>query len=72
MNCFIDDKTEKNLCKNGSWHRRFKLVGATIKTNYNDNVMKWPKSISPLMSYNTKYNKNDKETFEKAEKFINF
>ena len=26
-----------------------RLVGAIIEANFNDNIMKWPKSISPSM-----------------------
>ena len=25
-----------------------RLVGATIEANFNNNIMKWPKSISPF------------------------
>ena len=43
-------------------------MGATIG-NYNNNVMKWPKSISPFdVVIIPSFNKNNKENLEKAEK----
>ena len=46
-----------------------RLVGATIEANYNNNVMKWPKSISPYdVVIIPAINKNNKENLEKAEK----
>ena len=50
MNCLIDDKNgKKTSVKMGSYGIGVsRLVGATIEANYNNNVMKWPKSISPF------------------------
>ena len=46
-----------------------RLVGATIEANYNNDVMKWPKSISPYdVVIIPGINKNNKENLEKAEK----
>ena len=46
-----------------------RLVGATIEANYNNNVMVWPKSISPFdVSILPSISKNNKENLEKAEK----
>ena len=46
-----------------------RLVGATIEANYNDNVMKWPKSISPFdVVIIPSISKNNKENLEKSEK----
>ena len=46
-----------------------RLVGATIEANYNNNVMKWPKSISPFdIVIIPSISKNNKENLEKAEK----
>ena len=46
-----------------------RLVGATIEANYNNNIMKWPKSISPFdVVIIPSISKNNKENLEKAEK----
>tara|TARA_B100000035_G_scaffold221263_1_gene189996 strand:- start:238 stop:621 length:384 start_codon:yes stop_codon:yes gene_type:complete len=46
-----------------------RLVGATIEANYNNNVMKWPKPISPFdIVIIPSINKNDKKNLQKAEK----
>ena len=46
-----------------------RLVGATIEANYNNEVMKWPKSISPFDAVILpNISKNNKENLEKAEK----
>ena len=46
-----------------------RLVGATIEANYNNNVMKWPKSISPFdVVILPSVSKNNRENMEKAEK----
>ena len=46
-----------------------RLVGATIEANYNNNVMKWPKSIAPFdVVIIPSINKNNKENLEKAHK----
>ena len=63
-------KMEKNLSKNGIlWNKVSRLVGAVIEANYNNNVMKWPKSISPFdVVIIPSISKNNKENLEKAEK----
>ena len=49
-----------------------RLVGATIEANYNNDVMKWPKSISPFDAVIIpSISKNNKENLEKAEKIYN-
>ena len=46
-----------------------RLVGATIEANYNNEIMKWPKSIAPFdVVIIVNINKNNKETLEKGEK----
>ena len=45
-----------------------RLVGATIEANYNNNIMKWPKSISPYdIVIIPSFSKNNTENLEKAE-----
>jgi len=45
------------------------LVGATIEANYNNDVMKWPKSISPFdVVIIPSFTKNNKENLQKATK----
>ena len=71
MNCFIDDKNgKKTTVKMGSYGIGVsRLVGATIEANYNNNVMKWPKSISPFdVVILPSVSKNNRENMEKAEK----
>ena len=71
MNCLIDDKSGKKISvKMGSYGIGVsRLVGATIEANYNNDVMKWPKSISPFeVVIIPSLSKNNKENFEKSEK----
>ena len=71
MNCLIDDKDgKKTSVKMGSYGIGVsRLVGATIEANYNNNVMKWPKSISPFdVVIIPSVSKNNKENLQKAEK----
>ena len=71
MNCLIDDKNgKKTSVKMGSYGIGVsRLVGATIEANYDNNVMKWPKSISPFdVVIIPSISKNNKENLEKAEK----
>ena len=71
MNCLIDDKNgKKTSVKMGSYGIGVsRLVGATIEANYNNNVMKWPKSISPFdVVILPSINKNNTENIDKAEK----
>ena len=50
-----------------------RLVGAIIEAKFNNNVMKWPESISPYdVAIIPSIQKNDKSNFTKAEKIYNF
>ena len=74
MNCAIDDKEgKKTSVKMGSYGIGVsRLVGAIIEANYNNNVMKWPKSISPFdVVIIPSLNKNNQENLKKAEKIYN-
>ena len=71
MNCFIDDKKGKKISvKMGSYGVGVsRLVGAAIEANYNNGVMKWPKSISPFdVVIIPSISKNNKDNLKKAEK----
>ena len=71
MNGNIDDKSGKKISvKMGSYGIGVsRLVGATIEANYKNDVMKWPKSISPFDAVIIpSINKNNKDSLEKAEK----
>jgi prolyl-tRNA synthetase len=71
MNCLIDDKSGKKISvKMGSYGIGVsRLVGAAIEANYNNDVMKWPKSISPYdVVIIPSINKNNKDNLQKAEK----
>ena len=71
MNCLIDDKSGKKISvKMGSYGIGVsRLVGAAIEANYNDDVMKWPKPISPFdVVILPSINKNNNENLKKAEK----
>ena len=74
MNCFIDDKDgKKTSVKMGSYGIGVsRLVGATIEANYNNNIMKWPKSISPFdVVIIPSITKNNRENLDKAKKIYN-
>jgi len=71
MNCLIDDKSGKKISvKMGSYGIGVsRLVGAAIEANYNNEIMKWPKSISPFdVVIIPSINKNNKDNLQKAEK----
>ena len=71
MNCLIDNKTgKKTSVKMGSYGIGIsRLVGATIEANYIDDIMKWPKSISPFdVVIIPSLSKNNTENLQKAEK----
>ena len=71
LNCMIDAKDGKKIAvKMGSYGIGVsRLVGATIEANYKNEVMKWPKSISPYdVVIIPNISKNNKENLEKAEK----
>ena len=72
MNCLLMIKMEKKLpgVKMGSYGIGVsRLVGAIIEAKYNNDIMKWPKSISPFdVVIIPSIGKNNKENLEKAEK----
>ena len=71
LNCFVDTQAGKKVpVKMGSYGIGVsRLVGAAIEANYNNNIMKWPKSISPFdVVIIPNFNKNNKENLEKAYK----
>ena len=74
MNCLIDDKNgKKTTVKMGSYGIGVsRLVGAIIEAKYNNDVMKWPKSISPFdVVIIPSISKNNKENLEKGYKIYN-
>ena len=74
MNCLIDDKSGKKISvKMGSYGIGVsRLVGAAIEANYNNGIMKWPKSISPFdVVIIPSISKNNKENLQKAQKIYN-
>ena len=71
LNCLIDTQVGKKISvKMGSYGIGIsRLVGATIEANYINDVMKWPKSISPFeVVIVPNISKNNKENLQKAEK----
>ncbi len=71
LNCFIDSKEGKKITvKMGSYGIGVsRLVGALIEANYNNNVMKWPNSVSPFdVVIIPNFNKNNRENLEKGKK----
>ena len=71
MNCLIDDKDgKKTSVKMGSYGIGVsRLVGAMIEANYKNDVMKWPKSVSPFdIVIIPNFTKNNKENLEKGKK----
>tara|TARA_B100000963_G_scaffold352640_1_gene366138 strand:- start:288 stop:1022 length:735 start_codon:yes stop_codon:yes gene_type:complete len=71
LNCMIDTHDGKKVSvKMGSYGIGIsRLVGAIIEANYNNDVMKWPKAISPFdVVIIPNINKNNSENAEKAEK----
>ena len=71
MNCLIDDKNgKKTSVKMGSYGIGVsRLVGAIIEAKFNNEIMKWPKSITPFdVVIIPSISKNNKENLEKAEK----
>ncbi|MFL2883074.1 MAG: proline--tRNA ligase [Pelagibacteraceae bacterium] len=69
LNCLIDDQSGKKIAvKMGSYGIGVsRLVGAVIEAKYNNNIMKWPKTISPFdVVIIPSINKNNSESLEKA------
>ena len=49
-----------------------RLVGAIIEAKFNNDVMKWPQSVSPFdIAIIPSLQKNDKTNYEKAQKIYN-
>ena len=71
MNCLIDGKSgKKTSVKMGSYGIGVsRLVGAIIEAKYNNEIMKWPKSVAPFdVVIIPSISKNNKENLEKAKK----
>ncbi len=69
LNCFIDNQDgKKSAVKMGSYGIGVsRLVGAVIEAKYNNEVMKWPKSISPFdVVIIPSLSKNNKENLSKS------
>ena len=74
LNCMVDlQKGSKVAVKMGSYGIGIsRLVGAIIEAKYEDNVMKWPESVSPYqVAIVPSFQKNDKANFLKSEKIYN-
>ena len=75
LNGLIDSKDGKKVAvKMGSYGIGVsRLVGAIIEAKFKNNIMKWPKSVSPFdVVIIPSITKNNKENLEKAEKIYNF
>ena len=71
LNCFVDNQDgKKNSVKMGSYGIGVsRLVGAVIEAKYNNEIMKWPKSISPYDAVIIpSLSKNNKENLTKSTK----
>jgi prolyl-tRNA synthetase len=71
LNCLVDlPEGKKAAVKMGSYGIGIsRLVGAIIETKFNNNVMKWPKSVSPFdVVIIASINKNNSESLENAHK----
>ena len=69
LNCLVDHQEGKKVpVKMGSYGIGVsRLVGALIEANFQDEVMKWPKSVSPYdVVIITSINKNNKQNLETA------
>ena len=75
LNCSVDLKDgKKTNLKMGSYGIGVsRLVGAIIEAKFNNNVMKWPNSISPYdVVIIPSLSKNDKSQYIKAQEIYNF
>ena len=75
LNCSVDLQNGKKVnVKMGSYGIGVsRLVGAVIEANFNNNIMKWPKSISPFdVVIIPSMQKKDNVNYLKAEKIYNF
>ena len=71
LNCLVDHKEGKKIpVKMGSYGIGVsRLVGALIEVNFQNDIMKWPKSVSPYdIVIIPNINKNNKQSFEIAVK----
>jgi prolyl-tRNA synthetase len=71
LNCLVDHQEGKKIpVKMGSYGIGVsRLVGALIEVNFQDEVMKWPKPVSPYdVVIIPNINKNNKQSFETAVK----
>ena len=71
LNCFIDNQEgKKDSVKMGSYGIGVsRLVGAVIEAKYENDIMKWPKSIAPFdVVIIPSINKNDNKNLIKAKK----
>jgi prolyl-tRNA synthetase len=69
LNCLVDHQDGKKVAvKMGSYGIGVsRLVGALIEVNFQSNIMKWPKSVSPYdVVIIPSINKNNKQSFETA------
>ena len=74
LNCSVDSQQgKKNYIKMGSYGIGVsRLVGAIIEAKYVNDVMKWPKSISPFdVVIIPSINKNNKDNLIKGQKIYN-
>ena len=69
LNCFVDNQDgKKNALKMGSYGIGVsRLVGAIIEAKYDNEIMKWPKSVSPFdVVIIPSFSKNNKENLSKS------
>jgi len=74
LNCLIDDQNGRKVAvKMGSYGIGVsRLVGAIIEANFKNNIMKWPKSISPFdVSIIPNITKNNNDYLDKSIEIYN-
>ena len=74
LNCSVDLQGGKKVnVKMGSYGIGVsRLVGAIIESKFNNNIMKWPNSVTPFqVAIIPSLQKNDKSNYIKAEKIYN-
>ena len=74
LKCSVDLQDGKKIdVKMGSYGIGVsRLVGAIIEAKFNNNIMKWPKSVTPFdVAIIPSLQKNDKSNYIKAEKIYN-
>ena len=75
LNCTVDTKEGKKVdVKMGSYGIGVsRLVAAIIEAKFDDNIMRWPESVSPFdVAIIPSLQKKDKSNYLKAEKIYNF